>query len=251
MIATQEISDLGRQPLCVAASLGKLDKIDFLLRMELDPTITDKEGNSFFHYAAVQDQHEVLQKFYRLDLLDLQNKQGNTAFHIACYRGFENTINVLIELNAKPGLKNNKGETVLHSAVYSKTVSAESVNRLVEYTAKSFSREILDLKDYQGNNCLHIAAKHASPDVIWEYRSVSIKDQDKDGMTPLDVAVRPDEPEALDIALDIFELARRDARINDKTFVSREIVLHFAANERHVECVRRLIQLGADISERD
>ena len=65
------------------------------------------------------------------------------------------------------------------------------------------------------------------------------------------MAVRPDEPEALDIALDIFELARRDARINDKTFVSRETMLHFAANERHVECVRRLIQLGADISERD
>ena len=98
LIATQEMSDLGRQPLCVAASPGKLDKIDFLIRMELDPTITDKEGNSFFHYAAMQDQHKVLKKFNRLDLLDLQNKQGNTAFHIACYRGFENTINVLIEL---------------------------------------------------------------------------------------------------------------------------------------------------------
>ena len=251
VVTTQEMLDLGRQPLCVAASLGKLDKIDFLMRMGLETETTDKEGNSFLHYAAMENQHEVIKKFYSAALLDLQDKNGNTAFHIACYRGHENTIKVLIELKAKPGVRNNKGETVLHSAAYSKTINAESVNKLVEYTVKSFSWDLLNLKDYQGNNCLHIAAKHATPDVIWEYRNVSIKDQDKDGMTPLHEAVRPEEPEALDTMLDIFELARRDARINEQTFVSRETVLHFAANERHVDCVKRLMQLGADISERD
>ena len=251
VVAVQDMSDPGRRPLSIAASMGKIDKIEFLVRLGLDVQTTDKDGNSFLHFAAMQDQAEVIKRFHTRELLDMQNKKGNTVFHIAAYRGHENTLKALMELKANPGIKNNKGETVLHSAAYSKRIGAESVGMLTEYTITCYSWDVLNFTDFQGNNSLHIAAKHASPEVLWEFRAVSIKDQDKDGMTPLHHAVRPGKPEVLDTMLDIFELARRDARINEQTFVSRETVLHLAANERHIDSIKRLIHLGADISERD
>ena len=240
-----------RQPLCIAASSGGIETIEKLIQIGQDPLSTDLDGNTFLHHAAMTDQFKVIETFHKLVSINLQNKQGNTPLHIACLKGFRNTINSLLEAKARSDLKNKNLETCLHSAAHSKSISSESVSKLVAYTIKNHAWETLNEKDFKGNNCLHIAAKHATPGVIWEYRFVRIKDQDKDGLTPLHEAVRPGEPEALHAVLDIFERMKRDARINEQTFESRETVLHFAAAECHSTCVKRLIDLGADVSDKD
>ena len=51
--------------------------------------------------------------------------------------------------------------------------------------------------------------------------------------------------------LKIFETMKQDARINEKSYVRSETVLHLAAEEGLSTCVKRLIDLGADLSDED
>lgn len=252
LISSKQISGLSRRnPLCIAASVGKIDKIQLLLSMHFDANSTDSEGNTFLHQAAMCDQAAVVDSFHSACEIHAQNNAGNTPLHLACLKGFSNTIRSLLNCKAKADIKNNKGETPLHVAAYSTHITAETAKTLVEYTIKTHAWESLNDKDYEGNNCLHIAGKFASPEVLWEFRFVRINDKDKDGLTPLHEAVRPGEPNALELMLDIFETTKRDASINEQSYQTRETVLHLAAVEGHAHCVKRLIDLGADIAIRD
>ena len=51
--------------------------------------------------------------------------------------------------------------------------------------------------------------------------------------------------------LDIFETMKRDARINEQSYARSETVLHLAADEGLSACVKRLIDLGADLAIKD
>ncbi|XP_053372667.1 uncharacterized protein LOC123561014 [Mercenaria mercenaria] len=249
--ATRDHEMSWRQPLCIAASSGRCDKIQFLLKMNIDPLKADADGNTFLHHAAMSNQSEVMEKFHETISINTQNNRGNTPLHIACFRGNTKTIESLIKCKAKADVKNKKGETALHVAAYSKHITADTVRMLVEYTIKTHAWESLNAKDFGGNNCLHIAGKFAKPEVLWEFRLVRFKDRDKDGLTPLHEAVRPDQPEALEMMLDIFESMQRDARINEQSYATSETVLHLAADEGHANAVKRLISLGADIAMKD
>ncbi|GFR89285.1 transient receptor potential cation channel subfamily V member 5 [Elysia marginata] len=102
----------------------------------------------------------------------------------------------------------------------------------------------------EGNNPLHIAAKYARPEVLWEFRFVRFKDPDADGNIALHEAVRPGEPEVLETMLDIFDAMKRDCDINHQNKVEKT-ALHLAAEAGFLESVKRLMQLGADISLAD
>ena len=186
-----------RQPLCIAASRGRNDKIEFLLKVRQNLLGGDSDGNTFLHHAAINDKFDVIDKFHTVIPIDSQNLRGNTALHIACIKGFHRTIKVLLKCKAKSDIKNNEGQTALHVAAYSRYITAEAVRELVDYTMAMHAWESLNAKDYKGNNCLHIAGKLAKPDVLWEFRFVRFKDRDNDGYTPLHEAVRPGEPECL------------------------------------------------------
>ena len=240
-----------RNPLCIAASVGNCDKIQLLLSMNFDPNSTDDEGNTFLHHAAMCDQANVIDTFHTSGALHSKNEMGNTPLHLACMKGLTKAIHSLLNCKAKADVKNKKGETPLHVAAYSANISPETANALVQYTIKTHAWESLHDKDLDGNNCLHIAGKFASPEVLWEFRFVRMNDKDKDGLLPLHEAVRPGQEEALEMMLDIYESRNRDASINESSYVSRETVLHLAADEGHARCVKRLIDLGADISAKD
>ena len=45
----------------------------------------------------------------------------------------------------------------------------------MDYVIKSHAWEALNIKDKEGNNAFHIAAKFARPEVMWEFRHISIK----------------------------------------------------------------------------
>ena len=240
-----------RQPLCIAAANGRIPKVEFILKMYIDPMSADLEGNTFLHHAAMANQYQVIETFNSTISINVQNNRGNTPLHIACCRGYGISIETLLQYKAKADVKNQKGETALHVAAHSKHITADSVRHLVDYTIKTHAWESLNAKDFEGNNALHIAGKHAKPDVMWEFRSVRFKDRDKDGLIPLHEAVRPCQPEAVEMMLDIFESMKRDARINEQSYATSETVLHLAADEGHAHCVKRLIALGADIGLKD
>ena len=184
-------------PFFIAAASGRIDKIRFLLEVEDDPLATDKDGNTFLHYAAMNNEYELIKTFHEKIPIDLKNKRGDTALHIACSKGFEATIKTLLICKASTDVKNNRNETPLHLAAYSKRITADAVRELIEKTTDAHAWESLNATDDKGKNCLHVAGKFARPDVMWEFRSARLKDRDKDGNTPLHKAVRPGQPKAL------------------------------------------------------
>nr|KAG5701548.1 hypothetical protein BaRGS_024798 [Batillaria attramentaria] len=239
-----------RSPLLLAAAAGECDKIQTLISMGLDPTDTDDEGNTMLHRAAMENQSDVILKFHSKIKIDAQNGKGNTALHEACIRGHAESISALIGNKATASIRNNRGETALHVAAYCRTIQPDTVKRLMDYVIKSHAWESLNIKDNEGNNALHLAAKFARPEVMWEFRHVPFKVKDTEGNIALHEAVRKDEPEALTMMLDIYEAMKRDADINDQNN-NQETVLHLAAKEGFREHVNRLVLFGADLSKQD
>ncbi|WAR05193.1 SECG-like protein [Mya arenaria] len=237
-----------RNPLCIAGSAGRCDKIQFILDMNVDPGTTDIDDNTFLHHAAMNNKYEVIEKFNSKLSLNIKNKNGDTPLHIACKSGNVQTIDALIDAKAKADIQNRNGEIPLHLVAQSERITPETASHLIDYTIKTHDWNSLNARDYAGNNALHVACKHATAGVLWEFRQIKISERDTNGFTPLHVAVRPGQPEILHMALDIFEKSKRDVSINEQSFGDGETVLHLAADQGHSDCVERLIKLGADIA---
>jgi ankyrin repeat protein len=239
-----------RTPHLTAAKLGGVNKIKALQKTGIDINQVDEDGNALIHYAACFDQYGVISEFHSKVDVNMKNKKGNTAFHIACIKGHVQSMRALIEVKAKADVKNKDGHIPLHLVATSPNATAEIAKLLVEYTIKSHAWESLNSFDNNGDNALHLAAEKANPDVLWEFRSVRFKDMDHKGNTPLHDSVRPCEEEVLETMLDIFESMQRDADINTPNQKS-ETVLHLAASAGFQQSVSRIIFLGGDLTSKD
>ena len=187
-----------RQPLLIAAKIGRLEMIQYLLAYQQGPLEypQDPQKNSFLHIAALHDQSDIIDKFHTRKEINSKNDKGDTPLHIACRNGFDKTIKTLLKCKAKTSIKNKEEETPLHVAAKSKKLNAKSVSELVSFT-KMHAWACLDALDSTESNCLHLAGKTAEPDAIWAFKYVTLDKYDKDGYTPLHKAVRAGQPEAL------------------------------------------------------
>ncbi|XP_041371518.1 ankyrin-3-like [Gigantopelta aegis] len=213
-----------------ASAEGACSKIKLLLQMNVNPAARDEQGNTFLHYAAMYNRDEVVKMFCDKIGPDEKNKSGNTPLHISTSKGHPETVFALLEKNAKFNIKNSRGANVLHVAACSKDIKSETVVKLFQHAKETVDSESINAEDNEQNNPLHLAAKFAKPDIIWEFRYVSLKGKNYKGNTPLHVAVRPGEPEVLDMMLNIYENICSDSVINTRNIEGKS-VLHLAALE--------------------
>ena len=185
-----------RQPLFIAAERGRSDMIHVLLHLQQDPLSINAKGNTFLHIAAMHDKSDVIDEFHTKVSINTPNNDKDTPLHIACGNGCDKTIKTLLKYKAKADVMNSQLETALHVAAKKNRITPDTARELVCYTKNSHTWECLNAKDSNENNCLHLAGEYAEPNVIWEFRSVRL-DQNEDGHTPLHKAVRAGQPEAL------------------------------------------------------
>lgn len=241
----------GRPHFFTAAGHGHIEKIKYLFKAGHDPNDRDSNGNTFLHYATSFNQSEVIREFHKYVSVDAQNDRGETCLHISVNAGFVQCTRTLLEVNASTNIPNKRGENILHIAAMSKHTTPEIAKMIVDHTIKTHDWESLNAMDNFGNNALHIAAKFAVPDVLWEFRYLRFKDLDEDGNTPLHEAVRSEEDsEGLETMLDIFEVMNRDGNVNQLNN-KKETVLHLAALEGYHNTIRRLVYLKADLEATD
>ncbi|XP_033732117.1 uncharacterized protein LOC117321715 [Pecten maximus] len=236
-----------KSPLCIAASLGRCAKIETLVKLGAYAEQQDEDGNTLMHHAAANNQGEVIKMFHKTVNVDAKNNEGDTALHIACREGNHNAVLELIDKKAKSNIANSIGENALHTVALSPATTHDIARALVQHTIKSHDWESLNAMDAQGNNALHIAARFAKPEVLWEFRFVRFRDTDIDGNTPLHEAVISGKENIFKTALDVYENMQRDADINTLNNNS-ESVLHLAADAGFSESVTRLVFYGADLS---
>lgn len=108
----------GQTALHWAAVRGSLPCIETLLRNGADPNIADNRGYTACHVAAQYGQTAVI---YHLALkwgvdCDTTDSDGRTPLHWAAYKGFADSVRLLLVLDARYALADKEGCTPLHWA---------------------------------------------------------------------------------------------------------------------------------------
>lgn len=108
----------GQTALHWAAVRGSLPVIETLLRHNADYEARDNRGYTICHVAAQYSQTAVL---YHLALrwavdIDSPDADGRTPLHWAAYKGWADTIRLLLVLDARYTLADKEGCTALHWA---------------------------------------------------------------------------------------------------------------------------------------
>ncbi|XP_058752380.1 ankyrin repeat-containing protein BDA1-like [Vicia villosa] len=191
-------------PLHIAASLGH---IRFAIEiMNLKPSFALKlnpQGFSPVHLAMQNDQKRMLSRFVDMnkDLVRVKGREGLTPLHFASQIG---EVELLAEfLTACPYSIEDvtvKGETALHIAVMNNQY--EALDLLVSFLRKNFMRsarmiqdKILNWKDEDDNNILHIIAqRNFEPQAIGLLLKIGInlKAKNLENKTALDMTANVD-----------------------------------------------------------
>ena len=104
--------------LMVACRRGNLDAVNEFLNAEADPTIEDGLGATWIHHAVGEGcSKEFLQAIidHGADV-NAANKKNITALMLACKKGNEGCINILLNAGADPNIADDDGYTCLHYA---------------------------------------------------------------------------------------------------------------------------------------
>ena len=143
----------GQTALHWAAVRGSLPAIETLLRHNADYELRDNRGYTLAHVASQYGQTAVL---YHLALkwgvdVDTTDHDGRTPLHWAAYKGFADTIRLLLVLDARYTLADKEGCTPLHWAAIKGNGEACTV------LLQGGSASVLTYKDVTGSTPAQLA----------------------------------------------------------------------------------------------
>jgi len=116
----------------------KNDAKSFAVAVNSDPSLLDEvdnEGRTCAHWAAARSNVEILKIIAekKKELLSTEDKDGNTALHVACFLGTKEAIDFLVTSGADP-FKSNKDNSVPYDFAKLRHPSAsenEEITRLL------------------------------------------------------------------------------------------------------------------------
>ena len=151
----------GETALHVAAGIGFHQFAEKLISLGAKITAEDNAKETPLHKAVGHPQTvNCLLRKARSNInsvLNLQNKDGDTALHKASRMGQNQSVTHLIKQDGiETKIKNNKGKTALH-VTENDTVAANLVKK---------NNELLGIKDDHEETVIHIAAKNGNKKVI-------------------------------------------------------------------------------------
>ena len=135
--------------------------VEFFVQLNADITIIDCHMQLPLHIAASKSL-ALVKLCCTPDIVNRQDKDGNTPLHIACLHGARKIIQFLLaEMECIPNARNNNGQTPLHCLSLRATYSA----LLVHHTLKR--EENLCLQDNNGDTPLHTCSLGLMPVILF------------------------------------------------------------------------------------
>jgi ankyrin repeat protein len=200
-----ELDQYGTTPLTWVVKMDALGLFQFAIENGADPFFPYRTGGSVFFDLLSQNKSKFLETLLRIksswvssNHLLSRDKDGNTIFHAALNFSDEDLWMSMLDL-IKPGdweLRNEEGRTIFLEAVATGNIGFVSAS-LDDHP------ELLNQKDKDGKNALHIAAeRNISEDV--EYLlgiGLPINEKDQLGNTALFLAASGDSVESMEILL--------------------------------------------------
>ncbi|CAG9861443.1 unnamed protein product [Phyllotreta striolata] len=178
---------------------GQDGVVQLLLSNNAKVQTTDVNGKTVLHLAAACGQFNCMQmilKYMTEDQVRAKDKQQCSALHWACYHGYANCVEYLLEQKIFKELEQNSFSPI-HCATFSG--SDKCLELLVNY----FGKEIVNISDCRQRRPLHIAALHGHTECA-KYlleQGAEVQVFDEEGRTPLIAAAQYGQTQIVDILL--------------------------------------------------
>ena len=106
----------GKTALMLACEAGHEEVVQTLVPAEANVNLQDSAGETALMLAS--ENIGIIRCLLLANAkLDIQRQDGNTALHIACYRGHNTVIKLLLSYHASPVIKNTKDDTPFMASV--------------------------------------------------------------------------------------------------------------------------------------
>uniref|UniRef100_A0ABD2WG00 Uncharacterized protein n=1 Tax=Trichogramma kaykai TaxID=54128 RepID=A0ABD2WG00_9HYME len=171
----------GQTPLHLALLFGRRNLFQLLLTNGADPNLADTEGLTALHFVTKRFEcTDFAELFFKIIdekrqsvRIDARDKLGQTPLHLAVYYKNESAIEALLRRGANPNLTTEEKLTPLHIICQNYKIRRENKSRQ-EDLAKLFFKicqEVnrvvrVDAKDKQGRTPLQIAVANFKPDMV-------------------------------------------------------------------------------------
>ncbi|WP_353273595.1 ankyrin repeat domain-containing protein [Wolbachia endosymbiont (group A) of Agelastica alni] len=232
----------GWTPLHFASAYGKFDVVKFFLDSNINIRAKDRYGDTPLHLAAQNnDKSEIVESFLDSDANNINDRTNNgwTPLHVAVQGNKPSTVKLLLGRGADIEVKDTCGQTPLDLA-----------------TQKGYTDIVKILEQEQLGKELFTAVREYDFSRVEKLisRGANIDTKNKNGKTPLDIAINTknaleENQGSLNNALSLGQQGRI-VRILEHEQLNRK--LFTAVREENLPKVRELISRGANIdTERD
>jgi ankyrin repeat protein len=269
-------------PLHIASSKGKFEIVKLLIENRADINAKNINYDTPLHNAIMNDKFEIVKLLIenRADI-NAKNINYDTPLHNAIMNDKLDIVKLLIEKGADINIENTNLIKPLHSVNDEKILNLINTELINDEKYKVICNNILlyyinrnnpvvvkiliekginvNIKDKDGNTPLHIALKNkdtlnyvAMKEIVGLLiqKGADINAIDKDGNTPLHVVIQTNRINP-NIRKEIVDLLiKKDANINIQN-VKGKTPLYIASNTNEVHIGELLIGRGADVNMAD
>ena len=169
-------------------------------------------------------------------LREKKNKEKNDCLHIACEKGNDKVVDIIMNTGYEVGVLNKQSMTALHVAVKEKHIKCVKV--ILSYTSRK--ADIIKAKDINEEDAIMIGIKKRQKEIVEdllnEHRNFGFKENDKKELMNCCA-----EFGNLDIMMSVYNAVQSPQSLVDES-------LHFAIKSNQEEIVRFLIRKKADIN---
>lgn len=215
---------------------GRPDAVMTLLANGARPELTDHDGNTPLHHAALSEDPTISAMLIDAGApLDTVNREGLTALALAARAGNEPVLRLLLERGARPEVA--RGLPALIAAASGHEDRAAIVKRLLKAKAE------VGASDRLGRSALHAAALHGHGDCadVLVAAGAQVNARDSHGVTPLMEAARAGANRVLSrLVFRKPDPAPTDAQGRNA------LHLACASKQANLETVKALLALGID-----
>ncbi|RWS05653.1 Death-associated protein kinase 1-like protein [Dinothrombium tinctorium] len=219
---------------------GNLDGIKELLQISrVDLNLPNKHGETAVHIASGLGQFEILKFLHSKGAnIHLVDNHGDSTIYWSARQGHTHIIRFLYEHGVNVDLKNKIGETAIHVAA--RYGQAEAIEQLCRCGAN------INAIDDHGETALHIAVWHGFPKIVHVLGDIGANGnvRNKDDETPLHCAAARGHTESVRYLLEFGV----DLNLLDKYGCT---ALHLALRRHHTPVALAFINAGCNIEISD